>query len=1474
MTFAHLHCHSEYSPLDGISKPKDLAKRAKELGQPAIAITDHGTMGGAIELYEACADQGIKAIIGFEAYVTPDRFIKEKDAYEKIHYHLILLAMNGVGYRNLLALMTESFGEGYYYKPRIDRALLEQYNEGLIVLSGCLGGELAQHLLHDDETAARETISWYRSVFGDRYYVEVQDHGQDDDRVYLSKVVPLASEMQVPVVATGDSHYNLKEDADTAEIIHAMQSQATLANEKRFRLKPKNAYYIKSTEEMVALFGHIEGAIENSIAIADRCTLEIELGGRLPFPDTTHVTGQDSPLGWLTTTCYDVMNTLCSKLGRTYPEEYYERLEYELSIIEQTGFAEYLILVYDFVKWARDRGIPAVPRGSAAGSLLLYLLGVSDIDPIEYGLTFERFLNPERVQMPDVDMDFADERRGEIFDYLVSRYGRDHVAQISTYAQIKAKSAVRDAAGVLGWEHTDKMRLSGMIPDLPVNITLTECLEKVTDLKKLYETDPKVKTVLDLALAIEGKLRTQGNHNLGVHAAGTIISGDPIRLHAPLQPPNRKDKVVVTQYSQKVLEHLGLLKMDVLGLSNLTMVERCVNLIAEHRGEKIDIRHIPDRDPATFAMLQRGETSTVFQLAGGAMTKYLKQLVPDRVRHLIAMVALYRPGPMQLIPSFIKRRHGREEVAYLHPDLEPILAETYGVLVYQDQVLKILQVIGGYSLGQADIVRRAMGKKEAETMAAEKERFLEGARTRGYEEIASELWDEIEPHAGYSFNQCVSGDTVVSLGGGGGNGGGTMAIGEMYRRLKAGLLPPRTSKYASKDEGPCRYCKTEDRPAAWRGRCAACHSWTKKFQGRGLYALSLDDDGRIRPKRIKDVHANGVRDVYRVILSDGKHIDATANHRHMTVDGWKRVDELRVGDHLLTMGAYEEQVYVPSETRVTAGEPTYAGARLPNHMRHGEMALRYIDGGHLKLESWTRQNEWRCTEVGCEASRERGDRIERAHLDGDRTNNDSSNLRMLCASHHKMFDYTNNNRRRRWEKGRPTEAVEVVSIEHVGQELTYDLEMDDPGHNWVANGIVTHNSHATAYGMLAYQTAYLKAHYPVEWTAAVLQTSSFKPDDLPPLIAEARDRSLVLLGPSINQSFVRFSVEELGSGPHGGRGLRYGLGAVKQVGETAAEAIVREREQHGPYRSLDDLIRRSNTSIVTAKTLEYLTKAGAFDAFGSRESILATLPAIGKALSSYKGKITRRKNSGKALDDVELATIPLVETFTPSASQYLDWELEALGLFLSDHPFARMAGRIEGDSVATLPEKVGQKVCVTAAVTAIKEITTKVKKEKMAIVTLGDLSGTIDAVVFPKTYRENPEIWRVGSILSVAGKIEAREGKIQLVVDVGAVVDDFEGGVLVSVEKTVVNEDSPMLTARELGVRLRESDGGLGDLKRNQKALSLLQQPGSTPYRIVAEDRQGNRQVVSPNGTTVRLTQNLVERMTWLLGEENVRVVA
>jgi DNA polymerase-3 subunit alpha len=742
--FVHLHLHSEYSLLDGLSGVEELAERARQLGMPAMALTDHGALYGAIDFYEACKERGVKPIVGLEAYVSP-RGMKQRDAQQdRQYFHLVLLAKDETGYRNLLKLVTAAHLDGFFYKPRIDRELLAAHREGLIALSGCYNGEPSRAILEDQPERARAAAVWHKEVFGQDYYLELQDHANDEDRKVNRGLIELSRELDLPLVVTNDSHYTLKEQAPAQDLLLCAQMTTSLDDPKRLRMQPAE-FYVKGAEEMAALFEERPDALKNTLAIAERCNLKLHFD-RLNFPELAHII----PAG---VSADDHLARLCwEALPKRYPEvheRHEERLRYELSVVRATGFAAYILFVWDFVAWARQQGITCGPRGSAAGSIILYLLGVADIDPLEFGLTFERFLNPERVQMPDIDMDFADDGRDRVIEYVVQRYGRDHVAQIVTFGRLAARAAIRDVGRALSYPLGEIDRVAKLVPSIPVGLSLEAALKQSSELQVLYDTQASVKRLIDAARSVEGVAR-----NVSTHAAGVVVAGEPLVDHVPLQRASKSDTALMAQYSMKPLEKIGLLKMDFLGLANLTMLQRASANIGASRGISLDLGKLPIDDELTFRKLSEGETHSVFQLEGSGMTRFIKELKPTTIQHLVAMISLYRPGPMAHLPTYIRRKSGQEPVSYPHPSLEDLLAETYGIIVYQDQVLQIVQRVAGYSLGQADNLRRAMGKKLPDEMKKERQNFLDGARNQGYSaEVADKLWEYIEPFAGYAFNK-------------------------------------------------------------------------------------------------------------------------------------------------------------------------------------------------------------------------------------------------------------------------------------------------------------------------------------------------------------------------------------------------------------------------------------------------------------------------------------------------------------------------------------------------------------------------------------------------------------------------------------------------------------------------------------------------------------------------------------------------
>lgn len=744
--FVHLHSHTEYSLFDGISRIGELVSHVKEMGQTALAITDHGVMYGAVYLYKECIKQGIKPIIGCEIYVTRGgRFDKSGNGKEKLA-HLILLAENNEGYQNLIKICSKAWTEGYYHRPRADHELLEKYHEGLIVTSACVGGEVPQAILNGDMDEARKVIEFYINTFGkDNYFLEIQNHGLPEEAAVRPVLASLAKEYGLGLVATNDFHYTKKEDARSQEIKLCISTGKTLDDPYHFHFA-NDEFYCKSGDEMRAILGNFPGAIENTRVIADRCNVELTFGEhKLPSFDV--------PEG---ETAASYLRKLCEK---ALPERYAvvtdkerSRMDYELGVIDKMGFSDYFLIVMDFIHYAKSHGIPIGPgRGSAAGSIVSYLLHITEVDPLRFDLLFERFLNPARVSMPDIDTDLCYRRRGEVIEYLARKYGSDQVAQIITFGTLAARAVIRDVGRVTNMPLREVDRIAKMVPVGP-GVTLKKTMEGSREFRDLYDSDTTVHRLIDHCLDLEGISR-----NSGTHAAGVVICSKPVEEYVPIQLT--QDGFIQTQYEKDQVEQLGLLKMDLLGLRNLTVIHDALEMIRENRGIDLDINKIPSEDEETCKMLCDGDTIGVFQSESSGFTSLLMQLHPERFEDLIPMVALYRPGPLGsgMAEDFIKRKHGKIPVEYPHPSLEPILKETYGVILYQEQVMQIASVMGGFSLGQADMLRRAMGHKEPEILQQNRETFVDGAVANGVDDrTANYVFDLMVHFAGYGFNKSHS----------------------------------------------------------------------------------------------------------------------------------------------------------------------------------------------------------------------------------------------------------------------------------------------------------------------------------------------------------------------------------------------------------------------------------------------------------------------------------------------------------------------------------------------------------------------------------------------------------------------------------------------------------------------------------------------------------------------------------------------
>jgi DNA polymerase-3 subunit alpha len=1049
--FVHLHLHTQYSLLDGACQLDRLIAKAKEYRMPALAITDHGNLFGAVDFYAQASKEGIKPIIGCELYMAPgSRFERtpQDGQYEGAN-HLTLLCRDLVGYKNLIKLVTAGYLEGFYYKPRIDRELFAQHGQGLVVLSGCLNSEVGHALLDKDEAKAAQIAKFYLDAVGkENYYLEIQDHGLEDQRTMTRGVLPLAKRLGIPVVASNDVHYLNASDHKAHEVLLCVQTGKTLRDADRWRFSSQQ-FYLKSPLEMQALFSEVPEALRNTIAIAERCNLELTFGKiRLPKYAVPDGYTLDSYLRKLAE----------EGLRKRYGEpdaEALDRLNRELEVIKKMGFAGYFLVVWDFISYARSRGIPVGPgRGSAAGSLVAYSLAITNIDPLRYGLLFERFLNPERISMPDMDIDFCDERRDEVIAYVRNKYGAENVAQIITFGTLGAKAVIRDVARAMGMTYAEGDKIAKMVPNT-LNISLDEAIKDSAPLKQAIEKQPGVAELIETAKVLEGLTR-----HASTHAAGVVISSEPLTEHVPLYKGAKGE--ITTQYAMTAIEKIGLLKMDFLGLRTLSVIANSVKLIEQSRRVTVDLERIPHDDAAAFHLLGEAKTFGVFQLESSGMRDLLRQLRPGRIEDVVALVAMYRPGPMEQIPKFIERKHGRTKVEYEHPLMEAILKETYGIMVYQEQVMRIASDLAGFTMGEADILRRAMGKKSPELMAEQRKKFVDGALARGVsEKKADKIFSLMEQFAGYGFNK----------------------------------------------------------------------------------------------------------------------------------------------------------------------------------------------------------------------------------------------------------------------------------------------------------------SHAAAYAIIAYQTAYLKANYPVEFMAALLTSETSDTDKIVKYIEECRAMGIEVLPPDVNESSSDFTVV--------GDKIRFGLVAVKNVGETAIHSILAARTGEGRFRDLFDFCERVDLRLVNKRVVEALTKCGAFDSLGARRAqLMAVLDKAMEAAASTQRD--RARGQGSLLD--VLSPTGTARRPSPAMPDLPEWdrlqllatEKETLGFYITGHPLAEYRGLLAkyattpAEELSNLQDKAT--VRVGAIVTAVKEISTK-SGDRMAFVTLEDLTGSIEAVVFPDVYRSSMLHLAKDSAVLVKGQVDlAEDGAAKLLV--------------------------------------------------------------------------------------------------------------
>jgi DNA polymerase III subunit alpha len=1136
-SFVHLHLHTEYSLLDGSIRMKELMKKAAEFKMPAVAITDHGNLFGAIEFYQEAQRAGVKPIIGCEVYVAPGSHKDRPPSRRDSAYHFTLLAENDSGYRNLVKLVTTAHLDGFHYAPRIDKELLAARSAGLIGLSGCLAGEINSAIQANNIDKAKQSAAEYRDILGaENFFTELHDHGMEEQKKCNAALVEIARDLGVGLVAANDVHFLHRSEHEAHDVMLCIGTGKMVQDESRMRYLPE--LYFKSPAEMRQVFRDFPEAINNTLEIGGRCNLDLEFG-RSKYPEYPVAAGKTRE-DYLRELCYEGLRACYGERATSDPE-LLRRLEYELGVFEKTGFVSYLLIVWDFIHFAKQKGIPVGPgRGSAAGSIVAFVLGITDIDPLQYGLIFERFLNPDRVSPPDIDVDFCEARRGEVLEYVRQKYGERRVAQIITFGKLKAKSVVRDVGRVLGWSYRDADRIAKMIPN-ELNVTLNAAVEKNADLKRALATEPATRQLFEHAKVLEGLSR-----NAGVHAAGVVIADRDLSDYIPLCR-DVKGNDVISQYAMGPLNDLGLLKMDFLGLKTLTVIEDTLSLIRK-REPAFSLKNIPLDDVAGFALYNRGETIGLFQMESGGMTNLSKQFDVKKLDDIIALIALYRPGPMELIPEYVKAKKGVTPIKYLHPLLEDICADTYGVMIYQEQVMAAASKLAGYSLAQADLLRRAMGKKDKEKMAKERRNFIEGcARTNKIPaRKANAIFDLLEKFAGYGFNK----------------------------------------------------------------------------------------------------------------------------------------------------------------------------------------------------------------------------------------------------------------------------------------------------------------SHSAAYGVISYHTAYLKAHYPVEFMAGLLSNEINNTEKISVFVGECKRMRISILPPDINKSGLKFTPETVAAGADRGgmekpkaaaairsgyNAIRYGLAAIKNVGEAAMAVAIREREQRGEFGSLEDFCSRLDSRVVNRKMLESLVKAGAFDFTGRDRAEL--FACIDDALASSAALQRDRVTGQVSLFDEQThaATGSRRQAIRPwTEHEKLSYEKELLGFYVSGHPldaYANVFASKNYRSIASLAELDDRaQFKVGGAIVEVEKKFTRKEGKPFAVVWIEDLMDMLEVVVWNEVYLKVADVLVPGRVVELKGTLDRRDEMLRaMAMDVRSLTSEKPNGV----------NERPAETSQECAIVLRFSAATTGDELRQVRNI-LVSFPGRHPVQLLFDRGNGN----------------------------------
>ncbi|MCP4699422.1 MAG: DNA polymerase III subunit alpha [Gammaproteobacteria bacterium] len=1491
--FVHLHLHTEYSLVDGLIRIKPLVNAVREAEMPACAITDRNNLFALVKFYRAAQAAGIKPIIGVDLRVFADE-----------PGQVILLCQNETGYRNLTRLVTRAYLEGQVRgEAFIRRDWLANHTDGLIALSGGRKGEIGQALLEKDASRAQELLAVWQKLFPERFYLELQRTNRPGEEEYLHAAVELALKCQVPVVATNDACFLQTEDFEAHETRVCINQGRTLTDSRRPR-EYSTEQYLRTPAEMAELFSDIPEAIENTWKIAQRCSTEITLGKNF-LPEFPIPEGKTTAEWFTEQARIGLDKRLTFLFGDKAAERrkpYDERLQTELEVIIHMDFPGYFLIVADFIRWAKEKRIPVGPgRGSGAGSLVAYALDITDLDPLEYDLLFERFLNPERVSMPDFDVDFCMEGRDRVIEYVTRFYGKEKVSQIITYGSMAAKAVVRDVGRVLGHPYGFVDKIAKLIP-FDLGMTLDKALQEEDTLRERYEHEEDVRALIDMARKLEGLTR-----NAGKHAGGVVIAPSELTDFAPLYC--EEGGSAVTQFDKGDVEEVGLVKFDFLGLRTLTIIDWALQTINEDREDEIvDIARIPLDDPKSFQLLQEANTTAVFQLESRGMKELIKRLKPDCFEDITALVALFRPGPLGsgMVDDFINRKHGKAKTEYPHPDLEPTLKPTYGVILYQEQVMQIAQVLAGYTLGGADILRRAMGKKKVEEMAKQRSIFTEGATAHGVKEsVATYIFDLMEKFAGYGFNKCLTGETLI--------------------------------------------CD----PADGALRCL-----NDIYRQQNLHAVAaLQDDWKIGQGQVRHIMENGIKPVFKLHTSLGKRITATANHPFLTLDGWKNLGDLRSGDciaapsrlplegreewaeykleQLKLIGIKAPDKHFPpvvfklnntclalllgrfwSGDGFVAGTNNYtpyyatASATLATQLQHlllrlgmasrvtrktfphrgGRVGYTVHLAGRTSIENFTLQiaphlcgreeqlSSLREYLASTPPDRESVDTLpaaikflvqeekQRSGLNWKQIEEESGvcvkefygDTKKPCkrgfrrATVTRLAEFFDSNKLRRatqaelyWET--------VTAIDTAGTAMTYDLEIAGV-HNFVANDLLVHNSHSAAYALVAYQTAWLKAHYPAAFMAAVLSADMDNTDKVVGLIEECKQMKLRLLPPDVNASKYKFAVAKDGA-------IHYGLGAIKGAGEAALEGIVAQRKT-GPYTDLFDFCRRIDPRKCNRRTLDALTKAGALDGLGpDRGTVSASLDTALKMAEQHSSNHAAGQNDlfGGLFNDSAAQTkasesLPYKTGCDWSDELRLAGEKDTLGLYLTGHPIKRYAKELS-HFTKRLAEvmKPQQKVRVAGLIIALRTMNSK--RGRMAFAMLDDSSARLELVFYSDIYQAFQE-------QLVKDQIIVAEGDISQ--------DDFNGGYNMNATKIWTMEQAREAYASHLKLQFKPATKDF--IFKLVKTLSPYQE-GNCPVVVDYQREDVEARLTLGKNWRIHPNEELLQQLKELLGENKVTLV-